>query len=525
VLADYHYYRSFWLANFKVIYLNSMQKKLQNLIEKIFGQEVEVSLIHKKGFGDLSTNVVFSIAPLIKKDPQSVAIAIKNQLADFGEIDKVEVAGGFINLWLNGKYIVSQLKSGEGKPKIKSEKIQVEFVSANPTGPLTLGNARGAFYGDAIAKILAWAGHNVQREYLVNDTGGQVEKLGQTVLDPSKTFYSGDYIRKYQEQFKGQKKSAQKIGRITAGAIMDDFIKPALCNAQVKFDNFKSQFELDKKYSPDDLIKKLRSQNYIQEKDGAIWFLSTKLGDDKDRVLKKKTGEWTYFSGDGLYLLDREKRGFEKIIMIWGPDHHGYVNRVKALAVALGWKKENVSILIYQLVNLKKGDKVFRMSKRAGNAIYFDEFIKKVGLDASRYFFLEKNPGTHLEFDTSVAMKKDLTNPVYYLQYALVRAKKIIVNCASKKTQKSELTDSGRELAIKIWQIDDELLRIAKTLEVSKIPHLTLDICRAFHNFYEKDKVIESGIVNETNLLVIRKFIEKLELLFDLMGISKPEKM
>ena len=502
-----------------------MKKKIQNLIGEKFRQKIEVELTHKNGFGDFSTNVAFVLAPLIKQDPSTIAIAIKDKIKDLPEIAKAQTKNGFVNFIMDERYLLLWLENDELGQSRKKEKIQVEFVSANPTGPLTLGNARGAFYGDAIAKILAYAGYDAQREYLVNDTGGQVEKLGQSVLSPDKAVYTGSYMKEYQEKFQGQKQSALEIGYQTARAIMDDHIKPALKNAQVKFDNFQSQFELDQKYSIDALVEKLRSQNYITEKDGAIWFLSTKFGDDKDRVLKKKTGEWTYFANDGLYLLDREKRGFDKIVMIWGPDHHGYANRVKALAIALGWKKEDINIIIYQIVNLKKDDKVFRMSKRAGNLIYFNEFIGKVGLDASQYFFLEKNPGTHLEFDTEVAIKKDPTNPVYYLQYALVRAKKIIGNCTDKNLKPNKMSEVARELTIKIITLDDELAKIAKTLEVSKIAHLALDICRVFHNFYEKDKVIDSGKVNATNLLIVKKFAGKLELLLDLMGISKPKEM
>ncbi|TSC93177.1 MAG: arginyl-tRNA synthetase [Candidatus Berkelbacteria bacterium Licking1014_7] len=509
------------------------------------------SLDYKEQFGDLSTNLAFVLSSQIKDAPQKIAIAIKQKIEKEKFFEKVEIANaGFLNFTLSGDTIMKMLESENFNHSKKSDrkKIQIEFISANPTGPLTLGNARNAFTGDAIAKILRWSGQDVQTEYYVNDMGNQIETLGESVINSklktqmskpplkNQKFYVGEYIEEIGKRING--KNVQQIGERGAKIILQDYIKPLIKKLKIHFDRWQSEKALHQRYDIEQEVEKLRSQKFIQEKEGALWFLTKKFGDDKDRVLKKKNGQWTYLASDLLYLIDRKKRGFDKIIILLGADHSGYIKRILALGQSLGFKKDQIKILICQLARIKKGEKSLRMSKRAGNVIYLDELVGKVGLDASRYFFLEKNPNTHLDFDGQKALKRDLTNPVYYIQYGYVRAQSILRKCqisnipAPKQAGKYQtnfksqiLNSQEKRLALKILALRPALSDISQTLEIYRLPHLALDLTRAFSNFYEKERVIDGETVNPLNLLLTQKFYTSIDLLLDMMGISKPEKM
>jgi arginyl-tRNA synthetase len=321
------------------------------------------------------------------------------------------------------------------------------------------------------------------------------------------------------------------VGRKAAGVILEDYIQPTVKEMGIRCDHWQAESELYKKYDIKKAIAKLRSQNLIQEKQGAIWFQSTKYGDDKDRVLKRKSGQWTYLASDMLYLIDRKRRGFDKIIMIWGADHYGYVGRYLALAQALGWEKAQIKIIVSQLVRLREKGQSLRVSKRAGRTIYLTDLVDKIGLDAARYFFLEKNPSTHLDFDVEKALKKDLVNPVYYVQYGYVRAQSILRKCQNSNVRyqadsKSQILNfQEKRLALKILTLPAALSSICQILEVYRLPHLALDLAKAWQQFYERERVIDEGKVSQSRLLLARKTRQALGLLLDLMGISKPEKM
>ncbi len=514
-----------------------IKKSVQNLQkEGSFGKieipEIVVTCPKEKKHGDYSTN----IALILAKDTGQSLTEIANKLAkslNDNLFEKVESAGGFINFFVSKKYLRNQIgvilkqKKKFGSLKIgKNQRVNVEFISANPTGPLTLGNGRGGFCGDVLANVLAKVGYRVTREYYLNDRGEQVIKLGHSVLKDDQAVYKGDYI----DDLKVSGKNPEEVGEKAAKIILDKMIKPTVKRMGVGFDVWFSEKALYSKKEVDKAINELKKKGLVYEKEGAVWFRTTKFGDDKDRVLIKENGEKTYFASDVAYLKNKIKRGFDVLIMFVGADHYGYVARMKALAEAMGFSKGNLRIVVMQLVRLTKGGQEVRMSKRTGAYVTLDELIDEVGLDAVRFFFLVRSPNTHLNFDLDLAKEQSEKNPVFYIQYAHARICSIIKNAKGLKPKASNLKllehSSELDLVKELVKSSEVVKDITADHQVQRLPQYALDLADAFHRFYENCRVInEDKKLSEARLSLILATKIVLKNTLDLMGISAPEKM
>jgi len=513
------------------------RKEIKKLIEKavsdLYEKPVEVTVDRPQDpvFGDYSTNV----ALMLKKNPQEIAGAIKNKVF----FEKIEVRNGFVNFFISKEYLQKQVgkvleeDSGFGRLRIgKEQKVNVEFISANPTGPLTLGNGRGGFCGDVLANVLSAAGFKVKREYYINDTGEQVRKLGHSVLGDSQAVYRGDYIEDLRKKIKGE--SAEKIGQKAAGIILREMIKPTIKKMKINFDVWFSEKDLYRGKETEKVLALLERKGLSYEKEGAVWFKSSEFGDDKDRVLIKADGESTYFLSDIAYLKNKFKRGFKTLFFFWGADHFGYINRMKAAAQALGFDKENIRIVIMQLVRLVQQGKEVKMSKRTGTYVTLDELMDEAGLDAARFFFLARSPDTHLNFDLDLAKEQSEKNPVYYIQYAHARIcsilRKLKIKNSNPKTTAQGLKSLSHPSELNLMK---ELIRFpeiiedtAKDYQVQRLPQYAVETATAFHRFYRDCRVIsDDKELSRVRLSLVLAAKIVLKNTLDLMGISAPEKM
>jgi len=471
-------------------------------------------------------------------NPRELADLIKTEIDKQQPkiFEKVETAGpGFINFFLSKKYLRKQVrgilkqKDKFGQSKIgKRQKVNVEFISANPTGPLTLGNGRGGFCGDVLSNVLIKTDFETEREYYINDTGEQVRKLGHSILGDSEAVYKGNYIEDLRKKIKGE--NAEKIGGKAAEIILRETIKPTVGKMKIKFDTWFSEKTLYQKKEVNKVLDFLKREGLSYEKEGALWFESTKFGDDKDRVLIKADGEPTYFLSDMAYLKNKIKRGFKTLFFFWGADHFGYINRIKAAAEALGFNKENIRIVIMQLVRLIQQGKEAKMAKRTGIYVTLDELIDEVGLDAARFFFLTRSPDTHLNFDLDLAKEQSEKNPVYYVQYAHARICSIMRKFGNSKSQNPDYKHinhpSELRLIKQLIRLPEVVEDISEDYQVQRLPQYAMDLATTFHKFYQDCRVVsDDKELSEarSSLVLAAKIVLKNTL--DLMGVSVPEKM
>lgn len=488
-------------------------------------------------FGDYSSNVAFRLAKERKTSPMAVAeelakeISAKDNGAYFFRVEAA--APGFINFTLQshvfweemGAVLKQKGKYGAVKAE-KQLKINVEFVSANPTGPLTMANGRGGFLGDVLANVLESAGHNVTREYYVNDAGNQVRLLGESIqaaegkLPEKEEYYKGEYIK----ELKG------KTG-VRAVALLLKSIKASLKNAGIVHDVFFSEEKnLHAKNELQKTLAFLEEKGLVERKDGAVW-----LG---DKVLVKSDNTPTYFLSDLAYHYDKFfKRKFDVAIDIWGADHHGYAEQMKKGVAALGVAPERLNIIITQLVRLVSQGKEVRMSKRKGEFVTMDELLSEVGTDAARFFFLMNSAGSHMDFDLDLAKERSVKNPVYYVQYAYVRSAGILRNVNSKskarnpkqiQSTKSETLKNESELRLlkTMAEFPDVIAQTATDYEVHRLTRYATELARAFHDFYEKERVIDSaGAVIVERLRLVEGARIVLANTLRVLGVSAPEKM
>jgi arginyl-tRNA synthetase len=523
-----------------------------------------------KRHGELSANIAMQICKQNKglnplKVADQIADKIRQEVNSSKElapaIGKVEVKPpGFINFYFSKHYLQTAIKEikREGKNFGRgsigsSKKVLVEFVSANPTGPLSVAHGRQAAVGDALANILEFAGFKVKREYYLNDEGNQIILLGRSIharycelLGEEQAFpedgYRGQYIydiaKSMLERYKASlvkldEKNINKFCQFGIEYIMD-VIKKELADFGVRFDNYFSQHQLTRSHKIEETLERLKKKALIYEKDGALWFKSTAFGDDKDRVVKKSDSSYTYLAPDIAYHDDKFKRGFEWLIDLWGPDHHGYIPRIKAAVQALGRDKDSISLLIIQLATLSRGGRPVAMSTRQGEFITLREVMDEVGKDVARFFFLFRRKDSHLEFDLELAKKESMENPVYYIQYAHARICGILeykdknIESALSETAKLELLDREEELAI--LRALREFPRIiewsAENLEPHRLILYLMDLASSFHLFYTRHRVVS----DDRELTAARlQLVEALKTVFSesltLLGVSCPEKM
>lgn len=516
-----------------------------------------------KTHGDYSTNMAMQLARVAKKAPRMIAEELINHFDKTkASIEKIEIAGsGFINFYMDNSYLThlipTILQAGEnyGETTVgNQQRIQVEFVSANPTGDLHLGHARGAAVGDSLCNILAKAGYDVSREYYINDAGNQINNLALSVearyfqalgLEkemPEDGYHGEDIIgigKKIAEEFGDKYVHVEEMERFDTfrqyGLQYEmEKLKKDLEDFRVRFDVWYSETSLYHNGKIDTALQKLRDNGYIYEKDGATWFKSTELGDDKDRVLIKQDGSYTYLTPDIAYHKDKLERGFEKLINIWGADHHGYIPRMKAAIQALGYAKDALEVEIIQLVHLYKNGEKMKMSKRTGKAVTMRDLVDEVGLDGVRYFFAMRSADTHMDFDLDLAVSQSNENPVYYAQYAHARICSILRQGEEQNITISKEVDLAQITAEKEIEVLKKLgefpLAVAEAAE-KRMPHritnYIFELASTFHSFYNAEKVLDVENMERTKarLALIKSVQITLNNALSLIGVSAPEKM
>jgi len=512
--------------------------------------EIGVNYAKNEQFGDYSSNIAMILAGKIGKKPMEIAKAIVEELKKFSAQggpasgwEKIEVAApGYVNFYLSKKYLqnkvaeINKQKEKFGNSKIgKNIKVNNEFISANPTGPLHLGNGRGGFYGDVLSKVLRKAGFDVTNEFYVNDGGGQIEKLGHSVLKDESAVYSGEYIDELNQKY-GQLPVAEAGQKAVADVLKNIIQKTVKEKMLIDFDSWISEQKdvADKGY-PEKAIAIFQDKKLTYENEGALWFKSTEFGDDKDRVLIKSDGTKTYFAIDCGYILHKIERSFADIIMNLGADHFGYLKRFEAAAKALGFAGK-IKFIVCQLVRLVKDGKEVRMSKRAGNVVYVDDLIEEVGADAARFFFLMYSPNTHMNFDLRLAKERSQKNPVFYAQYAHARICSILNKSESQKLKVESLNEIDlslltheKELSLikELNKFPELIEEISKSYEVHKLPHYAIKLADKFHSFYDECRVIDEANpeLTKARLLLINAVRIMLAETLNLIGVSAPESM
>lgn len=498
-------------------------------------------------FGEYTTNAALSMAKQAGKSPREIAELIKERLIENkGQenfFEKIEVAGlGHLNFYLSQPALADVVKTvieqgakygasnlGQGK------RIDNEFVSANPTGPLHLGNARGGFFGDTLSRVLRKAGFEVVNEYYVNDAGEQVVKLGHSVLQDSEAVYGGEYIDELHARLaKDEKSDVSVVGREAAKIVLDEHIKPTLSEKMhIAYDLFVSEkTDIVEAGYVDKALGILREKGLAYENEGALWLRTTDFGDDKDRVLVKGDGSRTYFASDCGYLLHKMERGFDAFVLTLGADHHGYTMRLRAAAQALGFAGDFRFVLV-QLVKLVKDGQEVRMSKRAGNVVTVDELIEVVGYDVARFFFLMYSSDTHMNFDLGLAEERSQKNPVFYVEYAHARLASILrkaeeAGLGAGEADLSLLTHEKERLLIRELMAFQELIEsVAEEYAVHKLPQYAIRLADRLHSFYDQCTVIdpEHEEVSLARLSLVRATKAVLGETLALMGIEAPEKM
>ena len=503
-----------------------VREEIKKLISKAIAKDIEIKIEkpEREEFGDYSTNIALQL----KKDPDEIAKKLKAEESNARVFEKIEVVPpGFINFFVSKEYLQKQveeiLKEKEkfGTLKIgKNKKVNVEFVSANPTGPLHIGNGRGGFCGDVLANIFQKAGYRSSREYYINDMGRQIETLKNS-LEGKEPCYKNPYIDELKKKKEKNTKRAVKF--------IVDKIKKTAESMGIEYDKWFYESKLYPKET-NKVLKLLKKKKLIYEKEGAVWFRSTKFGDDKDRVLIKKDGEKTYILSDLAYLKNKFERKFDCLIIFLGAEHHGYVGRLKAGAEALGYDRKKVKPIVFQLVKLVEKGKQVRMSKRTGVYVTVDELLDEIkGKDVARFFFLTRNYGNHLSFNLDLAKQQSEKNPVYYVQYAYARICSIIRKSKIKEAKpQSDLLEHPSELKLikNLIRLPEIVEDTAHDYQVQRLPQYAMDLAAVFHQFYRDCRVIsEDKELTKSRLVLVRATKIVLKNTLDLMGITSPEKM
>jgi arginyl-tRNA synthetase len=483
-----------------------------------------------ESFGDYATNLALVAAKELKTNPLDLAAKIQGLLLTDPMAKemflKVEVVKpGFINFFLSQAYLEGQLAEILKKKEKyawtttgKGKKVQLEFISANPTGPLTLANGRGGFLGDVLANILALTGCKVEREYFINDTGNQVNTLGKSVLAAASlipkedTYYGGDYVQAWADsqgaELEKYRTAPEIVGKQLAEHLFAEKIKPVIENGmKIKFDRwFSEEAELHQGNKIKPAVNFLVKQGLTYEVEGATWFTSTKFGDDKDRVLITADGRYTYFAVDVAYHLNKFKRGFAKVINIWGADHGGYIARLQAAVQALGYGGQ-LDVIIMQLVKLVSGNREVRMSKRKGDYVTMEYLLMLLPLDVIRWFFLMYAVNTHMTIDLDLAKDKSEKNPVYYVQYAYARLSNILLTAKEHSPARQAKLEVGALAMIKPLLRWPELVgEVAETYQVNQLTTYALLVADSFHRFYQTYRVIDNGTVNQLRYKIVQAY-------------------
>ena len=552
-----------------------MKKKLTNILHDTLDlcfregylskaplPEFVIEIPNNPDHGHFATNLAMILAGKQKNSPRNIAEIIIQHLLDPDHfILKAEIGGaGFINFfvtierWYDLLSHVITLKDDYGRNNLgKKKKIMVEFVSANPTGPLHLGHGRGAALGDTLCRIFDFCGYDVSREFYINDTGQQIKTLGESIYsrwrqlsDPSYPFpsdgYQGDYIQELAIEI-AQKTTLEGLDIHDAIDLLSELgkdkmleeIKEDLAKFRVNFDCWYRESDLYSSGKIDDTIKLIKRKGMLFEKDGALWIRTSSFGDDKDRVIRKKDGSLTYFATDISYHLDKWERGFKRVINIWGADHHGYITRVKAALMAEGIPEDWLDVLLIQLVKLWEGGAEVKMSKRSGRYVTLKELVDNVGVDAVRFVFLSKDHTSPLDFDIDLVKRRDSENPVYYVQYAHARICSIFRKAAIENISLPEnpgsiyerlVLDEEIVLIRKMAEFPSLIEEIARELAPHRLTYYLTEIAGNFHRYYNRHRIIgKNKYLSQARLLLSLGVKIVIKNGLSLLGLSAPEMM
>ncbi|MFQ5682200.1 MAG: arginine--tRNA ligase [Candidatus Binatia bacterium] len=518
----------------------------------------------QKEFGDLTTNLAMLWAKKLRKPPRAIAEDILENLEDpDGMLERIEIAGpGFLNFSFSPKFLYQCLKEIEVRGELnldlgQGDKVQVEFASANPTGPLHVGHGRGAVIGDVLARLFQEVGFDVEREYYVNDAGKQMENLGLSLYSRYREIYGekvafpeagypGEYIKQIAGEIKErwgkrflseERASAIKFLILYGGETLLTAIRDDLKKFGITFDLYVSEQGLRERGEVEKTIEILHSRGLIYSEDGAQWFKASEYGDEKDRTVVKSDGELTYFASDMAYHRNKFERGFKRLVNVWGADHHGYVHRLKAAVKALGYNPDILQVLLVQMVHLTRGGEPVRMGKRLGAFVSLREVLEEVGTDAARFFFLMRRADSHLDFDLELAKKESSENPVFYVQYAHARISSIFeqarqvgfhVNDLWLKDVEMERLGLPEEMELikQTVQFSEVVRESVKELEPHRVVFYLLELAGEFHRYYNRFRVIsDDPALTRARLLLIRNVQKVIRRGLHLLGIEAPVRM
>lgn len=528
-------------------------KLVKNIVPE--GTHFDVEFQEDGKFGHYSTSVAFALAKKEKKSPNIVAKEIIEILQKNTLFEKIEIAaGGFINFWISKDVLYGELKNILGKKgkygqnkKGKGKKIRIEYVSANPTGPIHIGNARGGPYGESLARVYEESGYEVLREYLHNDVGGQIDKLGETLwywyekkLGKDTVFPEGGYQGEYLEEvITAALKKIENKENITVATLTEfglDYIfennMNVLKRMGILFDLIRKESELISSGKTQEAVDITKEKGATKESDGALWFApKDEFLEDREAVIVKSNGKPTYFASDIAYHKEKFESGYDLVIDVFGSNHHGHVPKLQALTKLFGYDSEKFKVLLYQFVRVKRGSEVIKMSKRAGTYVATEELLDEVGRDNVVFSLLSSAPTTHIDFDLESVKQKSMQNPVYYVQYAYVRARSIGEKAGNfvldPTIDLSHLhTNEDLFLIRKLAQFPEIIDMCVNDCEVHRLTRYSTELARAFHNFYEKEHVIgEKEEIFQTRIFLIEATKIVFENLFRVIGINIPETM
>jgi arginyl-tRNA synthetase len=524
--------------------------------------EPELLVPKQKAHGDFATNLALAVAKRAARPPREVAEAIASALAPAPFVDRVEVAGpGFLNVFTTDAWLYDALRevarrgAGYGRAEPNGRRIQVEFVSSNPTGPLHIGHARNATIGDALASLLDHAGWSVEREYYFNDAGGQMDRFGRSVearylqaLGRDVAFpedgYRGDYVGDLARDILDaegpgladlpERERFERLRELGATRILEG-IKATLERFGVRFDVYRSERDLAHSGEIAEAIERLRGTGSVYDAEGAVWFRSTDFGDDKDRVVIRSSGEHTYFGADIAYVWDKFSRGFDHLIYVWGADHHGTVARVKGAAQALGFDPDAVEIVLYQFVAFLRGGEPVKLSTRAGEFITLDQLIDEVGTDAARFTLLQYGNDSAMNFDIELVKRQTMENPVYYVQYGHARIASILRRAEAQGIALAPIeevdltllaTEAELDLLRGLADVPGALAVAAEQRAPHRLTHLAQDLASRFHRFYTECRVVsDDAALTQARLWLAAGTKQVLANLLGILGVSAPEAM
>ena len=511
---------------------NDPVARLADAITQLAGSPVALERPGDPEHGDYATNVALKLAGLQKRAPREVAEEIAARAVELGVAHRAEAAGpGFVNLWVPDAWLadaVTEIVAAGfdfgGGSAVEAERVQVEMVSANPTGPITVAHARNGAYGDSVARLLEFAGHAVEREYYYNDAGAQMERFYASVdalrhgEEPPEDGYRGEYMN-------------------DLAGLPGDPVPPMLASMEASLERFRVHFDSRTRETEVEAeIPEAVALLETYEEDGALWARTSAHGDDKDRVLVRSDGAPTYYAKDAAYIRRKFASGHERLVYVLGADHHGYVGRLQALAEMLGHPRESVEVLIYQLVHLVEGGAAKKMSKRRGDVVFLDELLDTIGVDAARWYLVSRGHDQTIELDVDLAKERSNKNPVYYVQYAHARIAGILRNAGENVIQRSAvsdtvpdtlsaaLTDEERELVKRLLEFPGVAAQATERRAPHAIPVYAIRVADDFHRFYHGHRVLESE-QEAFRLQLVRGVQNVIARCLDLVGVEAPERM